>query len=242
MQKKSIRIPASALALAGSAAGFALRKWLLTQAYDDEGLMIRGSVSIWVLGIFCAVVVLAFALLAGRLGKRADYESTFSSSGFCFAASVLAGALVLAGSAAGVLEDPAAVRMILGFLGIASGVCFLAIGAGRFRGKAVGPGVHILPVVYLVFKLIVDFKQWSIDPAILDYCFSLFAAISAMCAVYTVAGFCFGKGGRRMSAFWCLTGTVLTAVSLADGGLQNLLLGGGLWLWLAVNGWQILED
>ena len=33
-------------------------------------------------------------------------------------------------------------------------------------------------------KLILDFKRWSVDPAVLDYCFALFAAIAAMCAVF----------------------------------------------------------
>jgi len=237
-----MRIPVMLLALAGSAAGFVLRRWQRGQAYDERGLMIRGSSSIWVLAAFCAVLVLAFALLSRRLEKRQDYESTFSSSAFCLAVSVLAGLLVVAGNSYAAVQDMTALRLILGFFGIASGICFLAIGAGRYRGSAAGPAVHLLPVVYLVFRLIVDFKSWSRDPAVLDYCFSLFAAISVMCAAYHISGFCFGKGGRRITAFWCLSATVFTAVALADGGLANLLLLAGFWLWAAINAWQVLED
>lgn len=242
MQKKSLRISLTALALAGSAVGFLLRRYMLLKAYGTDGQMIRGSASIWILAVFCALAVIALALLSRRLEQRADYESVFSSSGACMALSLAAGALTAAGGAAGVLSDPTTVRMVLGFLAIASGICFIAIGAGRFRGAAAGAGAHLLPVIYLVFKLIVDFKHWSIDPAVPDYCFSLFAAIAVLFAVYHIAGFCFGKGRRRSAAFWCLAAAVLTAVSLADGGTQNLLTGGGMWLWAAVNAWQLLED
>jgi hypothetical protein len=242
LHQKSLRISLAALTLAGSAAGFLLRRYMLLRAYGSDGQMIRGSASIWILGAFCALAVLVLALLAHRLAQRADYESVFSSSGLCLAVSIAAGALTAAGGAAGVLSSPTVLNMALGFLAVAAGICFVAIGAGRFRGAAAGPGVHLLPVVYLVFKLIVDFKHWSIDPAVPDYCFSLFAAIAALFAVYGIAGFCFGKGRRRSAAFWCLAASVLTAVSLADGGAQNLLSGGGMWLWTAANAWQLLED
>lgn len=240
MRAKSNRTPIAALTLAGAAAGFVLRCWQLGRFFS-QGVR-HTPASVWALGVLSAVVVAALALLSSTLKKRSDYRSAFSSEAPVLAVSAAAAALVLAGSLMALLAQPYGIQLILGFFGIAAALCFAATAILRYRGTVPSAGLHMVPCIYLVVKLILDFKHWSVDPAVLDYCFALFAAIAAMCAVFHLGGFCYGKGRRRLSIFWCLTAVFFSAVSLADGGAAHSLLTGGLGLWAGINGWQLLED
>ena len=230
------------LTLAGAIAGFFLRRWQLQSAFDEAGLVLRGSAATWALGTLCLVCVVALVLFSRGLARKGGYEESFSSGMPEMLISVAAAAMLLAGSALEVAGGVRGLDLAVHFLGVCSALCILVTAIRRYRGVVPPTAVHILPCLYLVLKLIVDFKQWSVDPAVLDYCYELFAAIAAMCAVYHLGGFCFGKGGRRISVFWCLTCLVFSTISLADGGLTHSLLIGGMGLWAAVNGWQLLED
>ena len=183
MRAKSNRTSIVALTLAGAAAGFVLRCWQLGRFFSQGVRHIPASV--WALGILSAVVVAALALLSSTLKKRSDYRSAFSSEASALAVSTAAAALVLAGSVMTLLTQPYGIQLILGFFGIAAALCFAATAVLRFRGTVPSAGLHMVPCIYLVVKLILDFKRWSVDPAVLDSCFALFAAIAAMCAVLT---------------------------------------------------------
>ena len=54
----------------------------------------------------------------------------------------------------------------------------------------------MIPALFFAVRLIMDFRLWSQDPQILDYCFDLFALLSIMCATYYLGGFCFAKQSR----------------------------------------------
>lgn len=255
MRQKPRLIALTGVTLVGAVGGFFLRRWQLADAFDAEGLMLPGRPSIWALGLFCTVVILALALLCRGLRCRSGYEESFSSSGLNLAITLAGTLLLLGGGAMQVLRNfpisPEGLAVagswlnaefVMGVLGLVAALAMGMIAIFRFRGVVPAVSLHFLPCIYLVVKLIVEFKRWSVDPAILDYCFLLFAAISSMCATYHLGGFCFHRGGRRISAFWCLAATVFTGVCLADGGLLRCCLLGGMGLWLAGNGWQLLED
>ena len=228
--------------LAGAAIGAAVRRWQLHTAFDGDGLVISGSPSTWVLGILCAALAVLALILVRRLPKRCGYAESFSSETPEMIVSLAAAALLLAGCCLELVSAPGGINAIVQFLGIASALCMGFVARQRYMGVVPKAAFHMLPCVYLVVRLIVDFKRWSVDPAVLDYCYALFASITAMCAVFHLGGFCFSQGRRRTTVFWCLLCVVFSAVTLADGGLSNALLSGGLGLWAAVNGWELLEN
>lgn len=242
MRAKTNRLPILALTLLGAAAGLILRRWQLQSAFDEAGLILSGSAATWVLGIFCVLITAVLALTAAQLFRRGTYMESFSSGQMEMVISVCAAALILAGCAMALLAQPSGGNLMLNFLGILSALCIGATAMQRYHGTVPSIALHLVPCLYLVIKLIVDFKQWSVDPAVLDYCYHLFAAISTMCAVFHLGGFCFGRGRRRITTFWCLTSLVFSAIALADGGLSRCLLLGGMGLWTGINGWQLLED
>ena len=242
MERQTNRRAVLVLLLLAAAAGLALRLWQLGDAFDAAGLPLAGRPSTWALGVLSAAAAVAVAFLARGLQPRAVYTETFSSGRPELAVSLLAAALILAGSAADLAAGAAGAALLVGFLGVVSALCVGVTAVQRSRGIVPPLAVHLLPCVYLVVRLIVDFKSWSVDPAVLDYCYDLFAAIAAMCAAFHLGSFCFDRGQRRMTAFWCLLCPYFSAVVLAGGGLSRCLLAAGLGLWTAINGWQLLED
>lgn len=236
MKAKTNRISIFLPFLIGAAAGAAVRRWQLSSAFDSDGLVISGSPSTWVLGILCALLALLALILARRLTPRGGYVESFSSGTPEMLLSLAAAVLLLAGCAWDLVAEPRGVNVLVQFLGIASALCIGVVARQRYLGVVPKAALHMLPCLYLVVRLIVDFKQWSVDPAVLDYCYTLFASITAMCAVFHLGGFCFSQGRRRTCVFWCFLCVVFSAVSLADGGVSHMLLTGGMGLWAGVNG------
>lgn len=217
--------------------GFLLRVLQLRYAFDSQGLMVGGHGIVAVLVVLSAAVALGLGLTCRALEPRPAYFDAFSDGILELAVTMAGAAALLLGSAARMGQG----QSLIGAAGILAALCMMVIGVGRFRDRPAPAAIHLLLCAYLVAKLIVDFKHWSIDPAILDYCFSLLAMICAMCATYHLCGFCFDKGRRGKAAFWCLMGVFFTGVTLADGGAADRLITGGLGLWLLTNGWQLLE-
>lgn len=240
MRAKTNRTLILCLLLAAGAVGFFLRRWQLSTAFDEAGLVRSGSPSIWVLSVFALVVTVLAALAAARLDKRSAYRGCFSSGAPEMTVTVLSAALVLAGCVLAMVNGQRTAPVTV--LGVAAALAMGAVGLLRGRGTMPVVAVHLIPCVYLIVTLIVDFRRWSVDPTVLDYCFDLFAAIGTVCATVNLMGFCFDKGRRRETAFWCLAGSFFSMVPLGDMGVVRWLTTGGLTLWLLVNGWQLLED
>lgn len=227
--------------------GFFLRKNQLASAFDAVGL--PTGQGIWGLVILCAVALVAFLAVSLKKEKRADYAEVFSKSLVSVILSVLAAGLLLAGNVAALRDyNPMATPLnqmltrVTAVLGIVSGLCFVGAAAGQYGGKKPSAVLYLLPVVYYILQMIFNFKSWSTDPIILDYCFKLFALIATVLAASHLSGFVFGIGKRRGTIFLCLAGVFFSAVALADGGLTYMLQTGGTLLWLLANAWQLLRE
>lgn len=240
MRAKTNRKWILSLLLAAGAVGFFLRRWQLATAFDEAGLVIDGSPSVWVLAVFALVVTVLCAVTAAGLHKRGIYTECFSTGEPEMVGTVLSGALVLGGCILAMVWGQRTMPVTV--LGIAAALSMGAVGLLRRRGITPSAAVHLIPCAYLIVALIVDFRRWSVDPTVLDYCYDLFAAIGTVCATVNLMGFCFDKGRRRETLFWCLAGCFFSLVSLGDLDLVRCLTNGGLALWLGVNGWQLLED
>ncbi len=133
--------------------------------------------------------------------------------------------------------------MVLGglLLGLLAG---LSLGAGavlRWKEKKPSAAFSVFVVLFYVAKLFRDFRHWEINPAILDYCFSLFAMIAFMLASYHAGAFSFERGARRRLAFYSLLGVLFGAVSLAGAQLPELLIYAGSVFWMLACAQQMLR-
>ena len=238
MQANNKRIPIIIGTAAASAVCFLLRSWQLNFGRPIP----HGLAASWILCIFCALLVLALVLYARRLPKQEEYVEAFSSGLPELLISAGSSVLILFSGILQLREPLDGFEKIIPFFCIVSALCMTAIAVLRYRGTVPSVALHVIPCLYLVVRLILNFKRWSVDPAVLDYCFELFASITAMCAIYQLGLFCYNKGHRRSASFWCLSGVIFSAVSLAGGNAEAVLLYAGICLWCGINAWQLLED
>ena len=111
---------------------------------------------------------------------------------------------------------------------------FTSSSAPASRRRKNPPARCFVPVVlFYALRLFRDFRQWMVDPAILDYCFLLFALISFMLAAYHMGAFSFDRGDSRALTFFALSGVYFCAASTGFISLKaDGFVFGGSALWL----------
>ena len=234
MEQKLGRAPVVILTIGAAAAGYFLRLRQLQTAYDASGRVIAGAGKGF-LTWFSLALVVVFLLYAYTLRPREKYAVLSGRGPVLLVLTAAASVLMILGCVRMVLELEQRMDLLLAAGGVASALCWLAAGLERFRGRKIPALLLMLPSLFLAVKLICDFRDWSRDPQILDYCFDLLALICAMCATFHLGGFCFDKGRRRTTVFFCMAGVYFGAVALAGGSLRELAFTGGVTLWLLAN-------
>lgn len=240
--RKSVVCPILAVAL--GAAGFALRKWELSTAFEPEtGLVTPGMPSTIALIAVSAAAVLLFLLCA--MGKHADFtgefHQAFAAKGntFFLSAAVLGAFLAFGGAAlelasvAGSYREARAMALqgmggnpflaillpvVLAGFSAAAGASVLMLARKCYRGETVErmSGGVLLPAYALCLWLIVAYQARASDPVIQDYIYELLAIICALLAAYYLAGFAFQRPRPGKTVFFALSGVYFSLVTLAD--------------------------
>ena len=249
--RKDILLPS--LALAGGAAGFALRKWQLAAAFHPEtGLFTHGAPSTFALLGVTGGLLLIF-LLAAAVGAKVpeDFLPAFGSPSagqrIVLAAAALlmfAAGLVNAMEGGQLLQlwqatppearDPTQLtltvsRLLCALLCLPSGAAVLAMGRSASRWQLPDSLGLLAPMPAFAGLLWLFFTHLAhgTEPVLMGYAFPLAAAALLMLCHYYFAGFLFGRPRPRRAVFFSLSGIVLGLTSLADGlslGLNLLTL------------------
>lgn len=179
---------------------------------------------------FSVLMVLIFALAAVSLEKKTAYADVYCPCRQDLVFSLFGALGLIAGC---VLQFRGGmVQMLISLLGLLAGLGLGAAAVLRMKGQKPSAAFYIFAVLFYVAKLFRDFRHWEINPAILDYCFALFAMISFMLASYYAGAFSFDRGARRPLAFFSLTGVLFGAVSMAGASLPELLIYAGSVFWM----------
>ena len=210
------------ITLAGIPVAAGLRIWSLNTAVDNLGMPVMHR-SIYAARSSCRETGPG-ALIYGRGG---------------WICGALASGMILLGAAAEFWESlvagPGISAPIMLLLGLLGGICALITVLHRRRNGARYPAAEIIPVVYLLVKTMLNFKHWSTDPVILDYCVQLFALIFAMLAFFRGAGFVLDQGKPRRTLFNCMAAVFFGAAAMMDGihalSLSAIVTYGGFLLW-----------
>ena len=174
---------------------------------------------------FSVLMLLLFWLSAATLEKRAEYAAVFRPMRLDFVLNTL-GALALgAGCVLSFQSGGTFVRLIC-TLGLVGAAGLLAAGLLRTKGTMPSAALYVPAILFYVVRLFYDFRHWMHDPAILDYCFCLFALICFMIASYHAASFCFDHGARRRLCFYSLCGVFFGAAAMAGQALSGMLVYG----------------
>ena len=211
-----------------AAAGFFLRR--AERAGAGAGWLIGVSVA-------AALACLAVSVTRKPCGVFAEMFLPSKIDG----AAGIAGSVLLAVGGFLMLVGSAGFARLIGGVAILAGACLALASLTRARGNMPKVGLYVAVVLFYVVKLFYDFRHWTVDPAVLDYCFWLFAAICFMLATFHAAQFCFDLGKRRVLTFFAPMGIYFGAVSLADLQGGEALLCAGSTLWMLACAWQALR-
>ena len=214
-----ILLPLAALA------GCGIRYWNLTAGIDAQGLPISHHSSAFALAGWGILCFLLFTVLSATSQGRSGKGSVLYTHGALSILSYFGAVMVLLAAvfdfAAALVSGPGISAPIMCLLGLFSGICLFVTAWMRSHGKATYPPLELVPDIYLVVKLILNFKGWSTDPIILDYCIMLFALIFVVLGFYYSTGFLFDLGKPRLTLLFTLCACLFSAVAIVDGALDG---------------------
>lgn len=219
METKSNRLLILFLTALAAIGGAVLRKLCLACGMTEEKLLIDDAAKIYPI-LLCIVIgasLLCVALLLLRFEKYSSFDENFYPHIAWKLPVGLAGVLITAGELLTFqkTQDDLLLRLTC-LLGIIGGLALLALAAVQMLEKR-GSFLFLLPLcIWAAMQLICDYKQWSKDPILLDYCFRMLASITGMLSIFHVGGFFFDSGKRRLTIFWCAACVIFCAVSLPD--------------------------
>lgn len=219
------------LALGGGAAGFFLYLFVLTRAMD-QGRLVRGSVSfvlLWALALLCLA---GLALLCRGAGSDGGYRQNFPASPAAAGGAFLAAAALAVSAVVGLLPAPDFVALIANLLALAAAFSLVMLGFARAAGKKPAILFPLLVTLFLAARLVSDFRGWSADPQLGDYCFQLMASVFLMLASYYLAGSSLQKCRRRMTLFFSLGAVMFCLIALAGGSFADRLYYAGMAVWM----------
>ena len=230
--RKDIFLPI--LAVAGGAAGFALRMWQTASAFDGSTMLFRkGEPSTLVLIAAMLLVAAVTAVLVQGGTPVKDYRKGFYCPCAGYMTLMTAGAfLILACTALGLREFMTQLALwkvgatlnlpvMLGLtavLCVPAAVCVLMLGKGNYRNKLPGcyPVLVMMPAYLLLPWIVAQYQENSRQPETLIFVFGLMGLLLMELGFYFAAGFHFERIHPRMCLFCSVMGVVLTITALAD--------------------------
>ena len=215
------------LALVSGILGCLLRSILYSSALDEKGLLIPGCWAETGLWILTALTAGLLFLLCSKSPPQDDHQNSYPPSGVSAAGAILAGvAFAICGLSNPVGGNLGMAEVVLRFSGAAALAC---VGFCRFTGHKPFFLFHCIVCVYLALRMICQYRIWSADPQLLNYCFYLGAYVALMLFAYQLAAWDVGLADHRKLWACGLAAVYLCTVSLADSTESFFLLSCGIW-------------
>ncbi len=227
------------------AAGF--RLWSLLAAVDEQGLPVTHLSTTLLIAASALFLLLALFLSFHSPGRSGRYQVlTYGTGGFL--CSMTASIFILVGSCVefgeALLSGPSFTAPIICLFGLLGGICCGLTAWLRRSSVRRSPVAELVPIVYLLIKLVLNFKTWSTDPIISDYCVILFALIFSLLAFYYGAGFVFNQGKPRRTLFSAMNAVFFCAAAIMDGIIDlspsTVITYAGFLLWQCPVIWDLL--
>lgn len=190
--------------------------------------------TVWPLVVVSALAVVLAIAAAWMQPKRKEYAAVFSRQGFDTLFSALGALSLMAGSVL-LCSQGNLVSIVLGALGVVAALGLTMAANYRRRGNNPPVRCYVPAILFYTAKLFRDFRVWMTDPAILDYCFLLFALICVMLATYHAGAFSVDRGNSRALTLYALLGLYFAVVALrqSEWSVDRLIYGGSA-LWMLV--------
>lgn len=215
--------------LAAGGVGLLLRIWLLSNT-DDKGFLVSNPVATVLLWAVAIAVPAILFYLTRELTEAKKYSFNFPPSPLAALGTGLAALSIGIHSIISLFASVDAIDVISCISGILSAGALVLAALCRLNGRRPNFLLHCAVVLHLMLRLICQYRHWSADPQVLDYCFSILATVCLMLAAYHRAAFDMGNGDRRSYGFFCLTCGFFCCLSLIGWGDVLYYLGIGAWM------------
>lgn len=247
MKRSKLSVWVFLTTILGAAALTALRYYQLARCMDAGGLLIRGSRVTWGYVGVSVLLIAALVLLIVKMDKTPGKEVHFHCGIGWNLLSAFAAAALMAGCGLCSLRTPMedTVHLAVFTAGVLAGALLIISDALRIWGKSSNFLLLLIPTLFLGVRLIFDFKQWSTDPVVIDFCFRLLASVTTMLACFQLAGFPIGAAKKRTTVFFCMLSFVFSAITVSDWLLRKcatreLVVYAALGVWCLINGMILL--
>ena len=215
--------------LCASSLAMMLRTTLYATAIDQKGLLITGHWSTWCILILTGLVLVGLFLVTRKLQGPTDYAHCFPRSFLQGASSLLVAYVMFRRSLSLYALANDRLNLIAVLFGFGAAVALLVAGICRMVPKKPIFLCHSIVSIFFALQLVSQYRNWSADPQLMDYCFYLAAFICLMFTAYFLAGFEANMINHRGLTFSALAATYFCFLALPESSDASLMISCALW-------------
>lgn len=172
-----------------------VRLWLFTST-DSKGLLAADHPGHWLTWLITAAVAVCLFLGTRNLKEAPKFSFNFPANTVSAVGRWAAAAMTALFCLMQLLDGPDSLEAICAVAGIAAAACLGYLGWNRMQGKHPSLLFHAVICIYLMLRLVCQYRLWSSDPQIQNYCFSLLATVCLMLSNYYAGAFDADMGQR----------------------------------------------
>lgn len=194
--------------------GLALCIWLYTAGINEKGFPKIWHISNILLWLLTAAVIVIVFLHTRPLKGQGRYTDNFPTS-VPAAIGCWAAAIGICLTALGdLINRPDVLSVIADVLGLLSFPALAMAGFCRLKGQRSSFLCYVVVCLHFTLRLMCQYRQWSSDPILQDYCFQLLAGVGMMLWSYHRAAFDVNLGKRTSYTFMGLVTVFFCCVCL----------------------------
>lgn len=201
---------------------------LFTAGLDAKGLPVFSHwahTALWALtGVAALTIFLITRQLSGSEAYADAYPASLTRSLGCLAA---AAGFIVFGTPSAQYGTLATANTVMRYI---AGVSLGAVAFCRYTGRKPPALLHSILCLYLALRMINQYRQWSADPQIVEYCFYLGSYVALVLTCYQWAAFDAGMGSHKKLWACGLAAVFMMCVSLAGPQEQPFLLCCLIWV------------
>lgn len=208
--KTSVK-PLKYLIPGAGALGALLRTILYTTGTDEQGLLVTGhwaGIALWTLTALIAVVLV---LACRNIQGPEQYRDCYPVSAFSAAGSILCAVGFLISGISGWSAAASGLDFAVVILSLLSAAALAYVAFCRLTRRKPLSLCHGVVCVCFALRMVCQYREWSSDPQLQDYCFYMLAHVGLMLTAFHMAAFDAGMGRHRTlwltgltSCYFCL--------------------------------------
>lgn len=218
--------------LGACAAGAGLRFWLYGTGVDEKGLLVVSHPANALTFILCALAIGWIAWSVRSLGNLPSYSQLFPRSLLAAIGNVAAAAGILTVRSSAVFLETDMIITLSRVVGVLSAVSLVYLGWCRFRQLRPSFLLHCIVTVYFMLHMVAQYRLWSAEPQLQNYCFALLASVLLMLTFYHRAGLDTKYQSRRAYVFFNQAALLCCCLSLNG---RNWIFYLSMAIWTATN-------